>query len=317
MLAPMAPDPGAPPPLPDELAAWEAAGQYVTVGGHRLFVRAIGEPAAPPERTLLLVHGFPESSLSFRHNVEALAARFRRVVLCDLLGFGLSDKPAGHAYSLLEQAELLAAVWVALGVRGGHLLGHDMGDSVVTELLARQQRGELPAALAGGFPSVTFTDGNMVMARARLRLSQRLLRSHLVGELAARLSSYRVFRQQVRSASGARLGERDIELMWAALCHRGGRRVQHLVIRYLDERDRFEATRWLPALAATRVPVHFVWGERDAVSPIAVAEHLVAEVCPRARLVRLPEAGHFCQQEDPAAWNRAVLSLHEAAPPPS
>ena len=216
-----------PSPLPPEILAWEAAGEYLRVGvaSHRLFVRSIGRRDAAPASTLLLVHGFPESSLSFRHNVEALSRRFDRVVLLDLLGFGLSDKPSCASYSLFEQADLVLEAWHELGVSGGHLLGHDMGDSVVTELVARLGRGLLPGWLAHGFPSLTFTDGNMVMELARLRLSQSLLRTRL-GPWLGRIGRYGVFAQQVRSASGGALPEREIALMWAAMQHNEGARVQ-------------------------------------------------------------------------------------------
>ena len=298
--------------LPPELLAWESRGHYVSVGpaAHRVYVQSIGAPVAAPADTLLLVHGFPESSYSFCRNVDVLARRFRRVVLIDLLGYGLSDKPLDHSYSLFEQADVALDAWHQLGVTGGHVLGHDMGDTVVTELLARHGRGLLPAWFAGGFPSVTFTDGSMVMELARLRLSQTLLRSPL-GPLLAPLSRYRVFAQQLRSASGGTLAERDIQMMWAALRHNDGQRVQHRLIRYIDERLRFQSTRWLPALAATALPVHLCWGALDRVSPPAIAEHLKAHVCPAARLTLLPRAGHFSQQEDPDAWNEAVLKFWE------
>lgn len=292
--------------LPPELEAWRSQGENVRVRTHRLFARSIGDRGAPPDRTLLVVHGYPESSYSFHRNVDALAARFARVVLVDLLGFGLSDKPRDHSYSLFEQTDVLLETWRALGVRGGHLLGHDMGDTIVTELLARRTRGLLPAWLDGEFASVTLTDGNMVMELARLRLGQSLLRMPYLGAVFGRVSRYPVFAQQVRSASGGALAERDVALMWAAMRHADGAAVQHRIIGYLDERDRFQNARWLPALAATELPIHLVWGALDRVSPPSVAEHLVREVCPRARLTLLPGAGHFCQQETPDAWNAAV-----------
>jgi pimeloyl-ACP methyl ester carboxylesterase len=294
--------------LPPELRAWESRGAYVRVGhdAHRIYVQSSGASGAAPEDTLLVLHGFPESSFSFSRNVDALARRFRRVVLIDLLGFGLSDKPREHSYSLFEQADVALEAWRQLGVTGGHALGHDMGDSVLTELVARHGRGLLPGWFAGGFPSLTFTDGGMVMELARLRVSQVLLRSPL-GALLAPLSRYRVFAQQLRSASGGTLAERDIQLMWAAVRHNDGQRVQHRVIRYVDERLRFQNTRWLPALAATPIPIHLCWGALDQVAPAAIARHLKDRVCPGARLTLLPRAGHFCQQEDPDGWNEAVL----------
>lgn len=299
--------------LPPELEAWQRAGEHVQVGPHRVFARSDGDRDAAPEHTLLVVHGYPESSLSFRHVLPALRGHFARVVLVDLVGFGLSDKPRTYSYSLFAQTDVLLEAWRALGVRGGHVLGHDMGDTIVTELLARRAEGALPAWLDGDLGSATFTDGNMVMALAKLRLGQRLLRSPL-GALFGRVSRYAVFRQQVRSASGTAMPERDIELMWAAMQHGGGRDVQHRIIGYLDERDRFEASRWLPALAASTLPVHVCWGRLDRVSPPAVAEHLTQKVCPRATLTWMPRAGHFCQQEDPEGWSDAVLGRYRQGP---
>ena len=67
---------------------------------HKVFCKDCGNPAAPPDRTLLLLHGFPESSFSFHKVVEGLAKLFDRVVLFDFLGYGLSDKPiANYTYS--------------------------------------------------------------------------------------------------------------------------------------------------------------------------------------------------------------------------
>jgi pimeloyl-ACP methyl ester carboxylesterase len=111
----------------------------------------------------------------------------------------------------------------------------------------------------------------------------------------------------VRSASGGPLDERDIALMYAAVRHNGGERVQHLLVRYIDERLRFQDTRWLPALGATSVPVHLCWGALDRVAPVAIARHLKERICPAARLTVLPKAGHFCQQEDPQGWSEAML----------
>jgi pimeloyl-ACP methyl ester carboxylesterase len=296
--------------LPAELRAWRDRGTFVAVGphAHRVYVQSVGAADAPSSDTLLVLHGFPESSYSFAKNVDALASRFRRVVLLDLPGYGLSDKPADASYSLFEQADAALEAWHAVGVAGGHLLAHDMGDSVTTELLARATRGLLPAWLSGGFPSVTLTNGSVVMRLARLRVTQRLLRTPL-GPWLGRASRFRMFAQQVRSASGGPIDDVDIALMWAAFRHGGGPRVQHLLARYIDERLRFEEARWLPALAATRVPVHVCWGALDRVAPVVIAHHLKDVVCPGAKLTVLPRAGHFCQQEDPAAWNDAVLAF--------
>lgn len=84
---------------------------------------------------MLLLHGYPSSSFDFRAVIPHLTGQ--AWVTMDFLGFGLSDKPRPHRYSLLEQAHLVETV-VAHTVTGAVVvLAHDMGTSVTTELLAR------------------------------------------------------------------------------------------------------------------------------------------------------------------------------------
>ena len=68
----------------------------------------------------------------------------------DFLGFGLSDKPRPHRYSLREQAELVQAVVAETTSNPVALIAHDMGTSVATELLARDLDGHLPFELQAG-----------------------------------------------------------------------------------------------------------------------------------------------------------------------
>jgi len=249
-----------------------------------------------------VLHGFPESSYSFHKVADGLARRFRQVVLFDMPGYGLSDKPEqGYGYSLLEQADAALQLWRHLGVRGGHLLAHDMGDSVATELAARQVNGTLPAGFED-FRSFTFTNGSMVLNLARLRVSQRLLLSR-AGPWLSRLFNFRTFCQQVRSAHGTTgLDEQDLQRMWENLCLQGGRRKNHLTIRYIGDRRRFETSRWLPALAQTTVPIHLCWGDADAVARVEMARYLKEEVCKAAVLTTMPGVGHFCQLSNPETW---------------
>jgi len=163
-----------------EIRVWRDQGDFISFGpfGHKVFYRDIGDTTASADDTLLLLHGFPESSYSYHAVIDFLAQRFKRIVLYDMLGYGLSDKPTeGYTYSLFEQADLAFAVWKELGVTGGHLLSHDMGDSVSTEIVARREHGLLPGFLSEDLRSLTYTNGSMVLGLADLRITQKLLLS--------------------------------------------------------------------------------------------------------------------------------------------
>ena len=61
-----------------------------------------------------------------------------------------------------------------LGVESAHIVAHDMGDSVVTEILARHQRHQLPSHFQQFFRSVTFTNGGMVYHLINFRSARQL-----------------------------------------------------------------------------------------------------------------------------------------------
>ena len=302
--------------LTARLEHWEEGGSWITLpAAGRVFYRDIGSLAAKPANTLLLLHGYPESSFSWHKVADGLAAQFDRVVMLDLPGYGLSDKHTDrYTYSLFEQADTVLQVWQALGVRGGHLLAHDMGDSVATELVARHVNGLLPACFDSGLQSLTLTNGSVVLGLAKLRLMQRLLLTPL-GPLLSQLATRHVFAQQARSAHGpATLSDADIDGLWVNMCQQDGRRKNHILLRYLNDRRRFEAARWLPALARADgdLPIHLCWGQADAVARVAMAHHLKQQVCPQAVVTLMPGVGHFCQLSDPQQWLDAVCEYYQA-----
>jgi pimeloyl-ACP methyl ester carboxylesterase len=92
--------------------------------------------------------------------------------------------------------------------------------------------------------------------------------------------------------------------MWAMLCHNDGRKRLPAIIRYIDERYE-KAPQWLAPLARLDVPSLALWGARDPVSIVAIAERLVREI-PGAQLVKLEGVGHYPMVEDPARFSAAL-----------
>ena len=81
---------------------------------------------------VVLVHGWPESWYSWRHQIPALAAAGYRVAAPDVRGYGGSDKPAAiEAYAIKEICADIAGLVEALGERQAILVGHDWGAPIV------------------------------------------------------------------------------------------------------------------------------------------------------------------------------------------
>jgi pimeloyl-ACP methyl ester carboxylesterase len=289
--------------LTARVRAWRDGGGLVDVDGHRIFVRS----REGSGRTLLLLHGYPSSSYDFYPLLGHLGDR--RVLTFDFLGFGLSDKPREHIYSLLGQADLTEAVVERFADGPVWLVAHDMGTSVATELLARSIEGRLKMRLEG----VLLFNGSMVLEKASLTLSQKILRSRL-GPVAARLSSERIFRLQFARIFSPEhpLTNEDAEDAWALLARLDGHRIIDRLTYYLHERVAF-ARRWHGALRQWPGRLELAWAMRDPVCTPAVLE-AVRELRPTARVTRFSALGHYPQIEDPGAVARAIqLFVSEGA----
>jgi len=90
-----------------------------------------------------------------------------------------------------------------------------------------------------------------------------------------------------------------------------GQQKTYLTIKYLNDRKRFEKTRWLPALGQTKLPVHICWGNEDAVARIEMAHYLKQNVCKNATLTIMDGVGHFCQMGSPEKWVESVSQFYK------
>ena len=280
---------------------WWASGQRVDVeldGARRaVFLRRTG--SGP---TVTLLHGFPSSSHDWAKVAPALAER-HALLMPDFLGFGASEKPTNHDYSLHEQADLVEAVWEMEGVTATAIVAHDYAVSVTQELLARRAKG----ALAVDLVAIHLLNGGLYPDVHRPQPVQEALLDPEQGpQLSAALTEEALLAALRPTFAEGYDAAADSAAIWRALSRDGGHRILHLLIRYMKDRREHE-TRWIGALEATDVRLAFVWGMLDPVSGAHMAER-IRERLPRAPFVALEDVGHWPPLEAPALVAEALLS---------
>jgi pimeloyl-ACP methyl ester carboxylesterase len=284
--------------LTRRVESWREAGAIEEVLGRRLYVHR-REGDGP---LLLLLHGFPSSSYDWRALLEI---RPRGAALAfDCLGFGLSDKPRDHVYSLSWQADAARELVRRAGSPPVFLVGHDMGTSVATELMARDLRGELDMKLDGAL----LFNGSMLLHLARPTVGQKLLRSPL-GALASRLTTERSFRAQFSRVFSSEhpLGDEEAADQWSLIVHNGGRHIAHRLVHYMEERERL-TDRWHGAIRDWPGRLTLTWGLEDPVARTEVLDGL-RELRPGVETIELPGLAHYPQIEAP---ERVAASLDAA-----
>ena len=270
-------------PLPD----WRDRAKSFTHLGDRIayWDEGSGEP-------LLLIHGYPSSSHDWHLVWEDLVKDYR-VIACDMLGFGLSDKP-NRPYSLHAQADLQYALLDHLGLGRTHALVHDYGVSVAQEMLARQTAGEVPARL----DSVYFLNGGMVPGEHRPRLIQRIGAGPFGFVLGYVLNRKR-FGESFSAVFGPDTQPKETELdtHWELITENGGNRIQHRLLGYMRDRMEHKA-RWVGALREADAPLGILNGAQDPVSGQHLFEAVLREV-PDIDATSLTDIGHYPQLEAP------------------
>lgn len=129
-----------------------------SINGHGVMLKVRIEGSGPP---VLLLHGFPDDHLVWRHQIPALTAAGFMVIAPDLRGCGGSEMPTAVAdYRIPLLIADLVAVLDALGIAKAKVVGHDWGAVLGWQLAIRHpQRVERYVALSVGHPNAYATAG--------------------------------------------------------------------------------------------------------------------------------------------------------------
>lgn len=105
---------------------------YATNGGVRIHYAALGKGPL-----VVMIHGFPDYWLTWRHLMEALSTD-HEVVALDQRGYNLSDRPKGvEQYDMALLVSDVAAVIRARGRERAIVVGHDWGGAVAWSFAMR------------------------------------------------------------------------------------------------------------------------------------------------------------------------------------
>eukprot|EP00736_Rhodelphis_marinus_P009585 Rmarinus@m.24826 len=292
-----------------QLQVWAKRGQYYNHDGHAVFYRdsLTEDPLAEYKPTLVMLHGFPTSGYDWwKLRVEA-RDQFR-CILIDFLGFGFSDKPWGHKYSIMEQADVVEGLLRHRGIEKFHIISHDYGDTVAQELIARQNEGSLDQSLH--ISSLFMLNGGIFPEVHKPILMQKLVLNEYTGPLISYLTVKKLFSLSMAKIFGPRtpLTPFEVNEFWFLLTHKNGRQSLHQLQQYIHERKHYR-DRWVGALQSTDVPLAFVNGPHDPISGKHMYDRFV-ELIPEGTAILLDDhIGHYPQLEAPEAVRNAFFSF--------
>lgn len=283
--------------------AWRTQARKLSSGGLEVGTYDLG----PADGTVFtFLHGFPSSSLDIAPTLGLLDADWRAVTL-DFPGFGASDKPTDHRYSIHAATDAVEAAWVAHEVTSTILVAHDYGVSVGQELLARRLEGTATVDIT----SVIWMNGGLYPDLHRPTAGQQMLLDDDGGADLAAAMTRELFVGGLEVTWGTRraFDAAEIGEIWASMEERGGAALMHDLLGYVADRRQHEQ-RWRDALEQSDLPMTFVWGDLDPVSGAHMIER-VEERLPSADVRRYTDVAHWPLLEAPDQLAVALVD-HQA-----
>lgn len=266
--------------------------------GEELHVVDEGEGPA-----VVLVAGLSGCAYSYRQVTPELNAQGLRTVAIDPLAAGMSSRPQGALYTLSAQAERLAAVADSLGIHDAIWVAQGVhGSTIFRVALQRPELVRGIVSIEGGPIESAATPG----VRTGLKLAK------LVSGLGGKGIIRDRYAAGLRSASG---DDSWVTTSTVRKYFRGAMKDMDATLdAFLAMSEQTEPEALIPRLDQVSVPVHLLIGDTDhdgLMDPVeleAMQTHL-----PALTIERVPGAGHFIMEEQPAVVAAAVVRLSEAA----
>ncbi|NOU08601.1 MAG: alpha/beta hydrolase [Nitrospira sp.] len=261
--------------------------------------------AGSGEKLILCLHGFPESAISWQHQIDPLAQAGYRVWAPDLRGYGGTTRPTGiDAYRIEPLMDDVTGLLDAAQVQRAILVGHDWG-GIIAWYYAMRHAGRVEALIIVNAPHPACFEREVQYWRQLHRswymglfqmpwLPEAALSAghgYAIGEIFRRMTKQmpenliQLYRRQACEP-----GALTAMLNYYRAALRGGGALRQRRLGY-------------PTIHA---PTLVIWGVQDQA---LVSQNLdgLHDVVDQLTVVRVADAGHFLHEDEPEQVTRDML----------
>jgi pimeloyl-ACP methyl ester carboxylesterase len=288
------------------IEAAPATGRFVQAGDVEIFIQEMGPSSGP---AVLFIHGTGAWSEIWRETMTVLAAAGFHAIAVDLPPFGFSERPANAAYSRLEQARRIIGVLDALNISQATLVGHSFGGGATVEatLLAPERVRALVLVDAGLDLRTNEPPPDNESPWLKALFAVRPLRHALIAATITNpLLTKHLLETLILDPADATM-DRVTMLQQQLVIQDSTETVGEWLLIFLTARETSASVEPASYQGLT-MPVLIIWGEEDAIVPLAEGEYLHSLIA-GSELVVLKKSGHIPQIEDAVQFNAALLTF--------
>jgi pimeloyl-ACP methyl ester carboxylesterase len=259
---------------------WRPSRRCASAGGEVAYeILGDGSP-------VVLIHGTPSWSYLWRNVASDLADR-HTVYVCDLLGYGTSEKREQQDVSIAAQTKILAELLDLWGLDQPCVAGHDFGGAIALRLLLLEGRSWRRLALC-----------DPVAIAPWITPFSRHVQAHLVAFQTVPGHIHRqMIAAHIRTAIAREMTDDQLEPYLRPWHGAVGQAAYYRQVAQFDESYTREVE---PRYGEIGVPTLVLWGAQDGWLDPQFG-HKLAEAIPGARLSLIPGGGHFLPEDQPGA----------------
>ncbi|KAI1308314.1 soluble epoxide hydrolase [Xylaria venustula] len=264
--------------------------------------------------TILLIHGFPQSSYQFRHVITDFARHGYRVLAPDYRGVGASSKPSSGFTKTVMAEDLVRLLDVVHGpdCEPVHVVGHDIGGMIAWALASRHP--DRVASLVWGECPLPGTTA-YIEDRTTNAVKQFHFIFHSEPDLAVALVSgrERIYVNHFFQKLAYRLGtfeDKDIDHYAQQYAQPGALRFAFEMYRAFED-DARENKEWIAENGKLSIPTMNMMGkESSQADPSSMLAELHQEGTYKSALI--PQAGHWIAEENPTEFVLQTVKFIES-----
>lgn len=239
--------------------------------------------------TILFLHGTPEWSFGYRDLIKTLRNKYR-CVAPDMLGFGLSDKPAKADYTCKTHASRLEKLISKLDLKNFSIVANDFGGSISLSYAIKRPDNIRRIIL--------FNTWMRSLKEDKHYSTPAKIMNTWFGKWLYLNGNFPVNVIMPAAYGNKKLLTKEVHSHYKLALQKNERTASYAFAKELMNASDWWEQLWKKVTALRHIPFLFFWGLKDNFVPPAELEKWKSKL-PHAKIVSFGDAGHFVQEEKP------------------
>lgn len=257
-------------------------------------------------KVLFIIHGYGTSSYDY-HKIIGDLQETNRVIAPDLIGFGLSSKPKGYYFSIIDQAQILAQFIRLLDIKEATFISQGIGSSVFCELVSLIKSNTIDLKIR----NIVLLNLSLSLEISSKKENQDFLEKFIASIFLKFTISFEMFKKYLKKSfyNDELISEDELKVYWDLMNLNDGRKTLKFIDYAIVECENF-SDRWLKALNNYAATLHLIWGMEDPSgnleTPYKIRESIEFD---ENNLFYLEKCGYFTMLEKPKEFIEIIQKI--------